>query len=292
MLKSRCVLAALCAVICALTVPLTARAAPAMWRVRDADSEIFLFGTMHVLQPGLKWRTKLYDQTYARAGVVWFETDVAAPQAELSGLMAKYGVDSARPLSDKLSRSGLDSLLPLLDRRQETIERLDHLRPWAAAMALSVAPMVQRGGSVSSGADAVITRVAHAQAKPVRTFESLEDQMRMFSQMPESVEVQYLEDVIREQAHPSRDGVVLESAWMGGKVDRLAPLLVEPMRRDRPQLYDVLLKRRNLAWAATLTQEMRGRGVELVNVGALHLVGPDGLPALLAAQGFEVTRVQ
>jgi uncharacterized protein YbaP (TraB family) len=287
-----CALAALIALVLAGAAPSLAAAAPAMWRVRDADSEIYLFGTMHVLEPGLKWRTKLYDQAYARADAVWFETDSAAPSQELDALMARYGVDSSRPLTAKLSPTGLGDLKPLLDRRQVTLERLNNLRPWAAAMALSIAPMVQRGAAVSTGADAVITRAARAEAKPVRTFETLEDQMRMFAQMPEAVEVQYLEDVIREQAHPNRDGLVLQSAWLGGKVDKLAPLLVEPMRRDRPQFYDVLLKRRNLAWAATLTERMQGRGVDLVNVGALHMVGPDGLPALLAARGFEVTRVQ
>ena len=64
------------------------------------------------------------------------------------------------------------------------------------------------------------------------------------------------------------------------------------MRAERPVLYEVLLKRRNQAWASALEERMQGSGVDLVNVGALHLVGADGLPALLAARGFEVTRVQ
>jgi len=67
---------------------------------------------------------------------------------------------------------------------------------------------------------------------------------------------------------------------------------VGELAHDNPSLYDVLLKRRNLAWADKLAAEMTGSGVELVNVGALHMVGPDGLPALLAARGFKVERVQ
>jgi uncharacterized protein YbaP (TraB family) len=65
------------------------------------------------------------------------------------------------------------------------------------------------------------------------------------------------------------------------------------MKSGNPGLYDALLKRRNLAWADRLAQELAdGSGVELVNVGALHMVGDDGLPALLAARGFTVERVQ
>jgi uncharacterized protein YbaP (TraB family) len=292
MLRIRAALLALAATVAALFSPALAAAAPAMWRVRDADSEIYLFGTMHVLAPGLKWRTPLFDAAYARADAVWFETDAQAPQGVIDDLMARYGVDADRRLSQKLSAQGLDDLKPLLDQRRVTLDRLDHLRPWAAAMMLSVAPMVQKGASVSAGADAVVTRVARAQAKPVRTFETMEEQLRMFAQMPEPVEVQYLEDVIREQVKPPKNGVALQQAWMDGAVDRLAPLLVEPMRAERPALYEVLLRRRNEAWATTLTERMKGAGVDLVNVGALHLVGADGLPALMAARGFEVTRVQ
>lgn len=64
------------------------------------------------------------------------------------------------------------------------------------------------------------------------------------------------------------------------------------MRASRPQLYDVMLARRNQAWAEAPEAEMAGAGVQLVNVGALHMIGPDGLPALLRARGFRVERVQ
>ena len=62
--------------------------------------------------------------------------------------------------------------------------------------------------------------------------------------------------------------------------------------RAAPALYDALLKRRNEAWAEALAAEMDKPGVELVAVGALHMAGADGLPALMAARGFQVRRVQ
>jgi uncharacterized protein YbaP (TraB family) len=75
-------------------------------------------------------------------------------------------------------------------------------------------------------------------------------------------------------------------------MDRLGPLVVDVMKRDRPALYEALLKRRNQAWAQALVAEMDRPGVELVAVGALHMAGEDGLPALMAARGFQVRRVQ
>ena len=104
--------------------------------------------------------------------------------------------------------------------------------------------------------------------------------------------MQYLDDVAAETLSPPRNGVALQSAWLHGDMDKLGPLVVDVMKRDRPALYDTLLKRRNEAWAQALTAEMAKPGVELVAVGALHMAGEDGLPALMAARGFQVRRIQ
>jgi uncharacterized protein YbaP (TraB family) len=163
---------------------------------------------------------------------------------------------------------------------------------------LSMRPVLAGGAEVARGADIVVTRQARAGGKQVRTFETLEDQARMFAGLSEPAELRYLADVIHErQAPPKRlsldPGVSsLESQWLAGDLARLGPGLVGELARDNPGLYDALLKRRNLAWADQLSAEMAGAHVELVNVGALHMVGPDGLPALLAARGFKVERVQ
>ncbi|MBI1687068.1 TraB/GumN family protein [Caulobacter hibisci] len=269
-----------------------AHAAPAMWEVSDGDSRIYLFGSMHVLSPDLRWRTPAFDRAYAQAGKLWFETRVDADPVAVKALVDRYGVDASRSLTEKLPPRTVASLRAALDQRGASLDRVDHLRPWAAAMMLSVLPMTEAGGSVASGADAAVTRQAVKAEKPILSFESFEQQLRLFADLPEAVEVQYLDDVAAEQVSPPRWGVDLQKAWLKGDVDRLGAILVEGMRRDRPELYEALLKRRNLAWAEVLDREMAGSGVELVTVGALHMAGPDGLPALMKARGYRVRRVQ
>jgi len=267
-----------------------AAAAPAMWRVSDGDSDVYLFGTLHALKPDLKWRTPLYDEVLARAGTVWFEADMQSGDPDtLRLLVQRYGSDPDRPLSRKLAPSDLGALA-----RQTDLSRIDHLRPWAAALMISMQPALSRGASVEKGADATITRVARADAKRIRAFETLEDQARMFAGLPEGSEVRYLTDVIRERSRGPRlrlpfQPATLEAAWLTGA---LGSGHLGEMRTENPALYDAFLKRRNQAWADRLTAQMAGSGIELVNVGALHMVGPDGLPALLAARGFNVVRVQ
>lgn len=265
-------------------------AAPAMWRVSDGDSQVFLFGTLHALKPSQPWRTPLYDAVLARAGTVWFEADLQSGDPDTIRLLVqRYGFDPDRPLSRKLAPSDLGALA-----RQTDLARVDHLRPWAAALMLSMQPALAKGASVDKGADLTITRAARAESKRIRAFETLEDQARMFASLPEASEVRYLTAVVRERSRGPRlrlpfKPATLEEAWLSGA---LGPAQIADMRSENPALYQAFLKRRNEAWAETLAAEMAGSGVELVNVGAFHLIGSDGLPALLAARGFKVERVQ
>jgi uncharacterized protein YbaP (TraB family) len=269
--------------------------APALWLVKDGDSQVYLFGTLHALNPKSQWRTPLYDAVAARAGTLWFEADMEQGDPDAIRLIVqRYGSDPDTPLSRKLDPSDLSALT----RQGIDVARIEHLRPWAAALMLSMQPAMGRGASVQAGADLTMTRVARANAKQVRTFETLEDQARMYASLPQTAEVQYLAGVIRERSHPPKlrlpgTPASLEKAWVAGDLARLGPQLVGQMKAENPALYEALLKRRNLAWADKLTAEMQGSGgVELVNVGALHMVGDDGLPALLRARGFTVERIQ
>lgn len=270
-----------------------AGAAPALWVVRDADSEIYLFGTLHALDPATRWRTPLYNQVYEKASAVWFEAEIdRADPRTLQSLVERYGVDRTRRLSDKLPAAELQAL-----SRQVDVARIEHLRPWAAALMLSMQPVLGRGARVEAGADLAMTRAARGHAKHIRAFETLEDQARLFAELPADAELEYLCDVIRERGEPRRIGFgrseeSLEKAWVEGDLARLGESLVGELRAENPAFYEALLKRRNHAWTQSLATAMAGEGTELVNVGALHMVGPDGLPALLQARGFTVERVQ
>lgn len=266
-------------------------AAPALWVVRDGDSEIYLFGALHALTPGAAWRTPAYDAAYARAETVWFEAELDdATPARITSLVDRYGIDPQRALSAKLPAPTRRAL-----ERQTDLARIEHLRPWAAALMLAMQPPRHRPGpaTVEHGVDVTMTRVVVREAKTLQAFETLEDQARMFAALPEPAEVRYLSDVVAARTPRLRlnlrRGESLERAWLAGDLRRLAPDL---LRKDNPALYEALLKRRNLAWADRLTQAMAGSGVALVNVGALHMLGDDGLPALMRARGYEVRRVQ
>ncbi|HUZ13217.1 MAG TPA: TraB/GumN family protein [Caulobacteraceae bacterium] len=276
-------------------VPLAgaAGAAPALWVVKSPSASVYLFGTMHVLEPQARWRTPRLDAAFARAKTVWFETDVsrAADPAVGRDLILRYGLDPDRPLSSRLDPGRLAALKALLGRERTPFAVLDRMRPWAAALMLMAAPMVKAGFDPAAGADVRLTADARAQGKRVRLFETLGQQMRFLADLPMAAQVQLLNETVRDDAKAGSQARAMQSAWLRGDLSSLGPLLIGDLKQT-PGLYGVLIRRRNLAWSRTIARQLAGRGAQFVAVGALHMVGPDGLPALLRAKGFSVERVE
>lgn len=276
----------------------TARAAPALWAVRDHNSTIYLFGTMHILSPDTVWRTPEYDQALADSSVVWFETDVEADAATVGRLMAKYGFDFKRPLKDKVSPATMARVRKAMKGFPGGSRMVEHMQPWIVAMIVGMAPAARSGMTSANGADMTISRDLTTDGQTVRFFETPEGQLRILADLPQDVQIQMLEDAVAviDAAGPGEaDAVDMdfgESAWVNGDIQLYGSAMAIAMRDSRPALYEALLSRRNQTWAAILAREMRGRGVQMVNVGALHLVGEDGLVALLRRRGFVVERIQ
>ncbi|MDB5429282.1 MAG: hypothetical protein JWP35_398 [Caulobacter sp.] len=283
--------AALIALTLSWSLAAAAWAAPALWVMTDKDSTIYLFGTMHVLEPDQKWRTPLFDAAYGRATTVWFETDMDIDPVAMQGLILKYGIDPKRTLSEKLDPATIARVKAALQGTTVTFDAIEHMRPWAVGLMLTVMPMLKQGYTPEAGADATLTTAAKGTTKQIRTFETIEQQVRIFADMSEAGEISFLEETLDDGAD-SAANVNLEASWAGGDLVAVGSLMVNDMRVDSPELYDAMIRRRNLAWAEVLDGQMQGKGVTMVNIGALHLIGPDGIPQLMRARGYKVERIQ
>ena len=284
-----CVLA-----VIALTAASAAQAAPALWVAKSPTTTIYLFGTFHILEPDAQWRTPALNDAFDRSTILWFETDItaAADPTTARDLVMRSGLDAAHPLSTKLDAEHLSELKAVMAHDQLPFDVIDKMRPWMASLMVMAAPMLRAGFDPKAGADVTLMNAAVAGHKSVRTFESVDQQLHFFADLAPDTELQLLEDTVDENARSTEDIRPMEAAWLAGDLDKLAPLLIGAMKKQYPGLFDVLITRRNQAWADALTKELGGHDVEMVNVGALHMLGDGGLPALLRARGFAVSRVQ
>lgn len=288
-------LALTAAVALPLLTPAPARAqdaAPALWVVRDADSTIYLFGTVHVLKPDTAWASDRVDQAFDSAGDIWFEIPDPNDTAAIMPLIQQHGISMDRPLSSRLTAEELATLDVAARSIGATAAQMDPMRPWFAGLTLSVAPLAKAGYAAGSGVELTLLARAKEAGKEVRAFETLEQQIRMLATLPEAVEMSFLRSSLEDydRAIELLDGMV--AAWRTGDVDGLDAVMVEEMARDYPELYRTLLTDRNADWANQIEERLKGSGVTFVAVGAGHLVGDSSVQTFLAQKGIAAARVE
>ena len=267
---------------------------PALWVVRDADSTIYLFGTVHLLRDSTKWRTPKVEKAMAESQELWVEIaevgDQAASAAAMQKLVPQYGLDTARPLSSKLGADDQARLKEVATKFGLQPAALEPMRPWLAALTLTVMSMQKAGYSGDAGVDMLLTRAFRDAGKPVKGFETVEQQIRFFATFPPEIELQFLQSTLRDVDRGVEMMDELSAAWARGDMEAFDRVFAGEMRRQSPQLYRVLLVDRNEAWAKAIQERLQGSGVSFVAVGAGHLSGPDSVQAKLQARGVAATR--
>ena len=276
--------------VSACTPPPPAMAGPALWRLSDADSEIWLLGSVHVLPPDLKWRTPRIDKAFKSAGTLYLETPVDAPaQAAIADIVTQYGYNPPGvALSGLLGPADRARLVHACAKFNIDPAAMDRTRPWLAATQLSVAQVLGQGQAAYAGVDQVLDQDAKAQHKARAYFETSEQQIRFLADLPPEVELQYFISTLRDLE--SEDQVVgrLDDAWARGDMKTLTRELTAELNDAGPQVYAALIRDRNERWADEIDHMMKGSGKIFITVGAAHLIGDDGVPALLRKKGYTV----
>ena len=267
-------------------------AEPALWAIKDKDSTIYLFGTIHVLRPTTQWRSPKITKAFQAADDVVMEIEQPEDVASVQALMAKYGVDQTMPLSRKLKPEAYAKLQAAAQGLGLAPQTLESMRPWRAALTVSLTPLLRAGYDPDSGVEKLLTAQAKAAGKPISAFETLEQQVRFFADMTPAQEVQLLESTLDEIDDGPAEIDALVAAWAAGDQTELKRQMVDSMRGDYPDLYKLLLVERNKDWARQLKTKLDGSGVSFVAVGAGHLAGPDSLQVQLKALGIRAKPVK
>ncbi len=283
-------LAALAILTASAVAAFPAAADPALWVVRDEDSTIYLLGTVHVLRPDTVWRSPAIDAALAEADELWIEVEADDPAA-MQPLVARYGLDPANPLSSKLTAEQKARLDAAAAGMGASGAALEPLRPWLAGLTLSVGPLVKAGYDPASGVESKLKAAARAAGKPIRTLETLEQQIGFFADLPPAVELAFLLSALDEMDTGPATLDALVAAWSAGDQEALNALMVSEMAADYPELYQALLVDRNKDWAGQIQTLLAGKGVTVIAVGAAHLVGDDSVQVQLLARDIAVERL-
>lgn len=279
------------ALLLALACATPALAHPALWAVKDADTTIYLFGTVHLLPNDTQWHFPGLDKALSQSQALYVEI-IDDDQANMTALVMRYGLDMAHPLSTLLTpfdRGRLERAARL-GNVPGGVAALNVMRPWLAALTLTVAPLTQAGLDPAAGVDKQLRATMEKAGKPVRALETAEQQIRFLADMPQAMQLALLRSTLRDTDRASVELKALIDAWKDGDDQAIARLENDLMRREEPQLYQRLLVARNETWARQIAAMLQQPGTVFIAVGAAHLAGPDSVQAQLARDGIATER--
>ena len=265
---------------------------PAMWKVSDADTTLYLFGTIHLLPEGRTWRTPAFEQALAAADELVLEVANVDDAAAGAGAMMKLGLSPGLPpLRERVPEAKRAALDAIVKDAGVPAAALDRMETWAASIVLLGVSFQRMGLDPKLGVESAITGPFKASGKPVRGLETIEEQFGFFDTLSEDQQRTFLEGVLDSPDEAKKQFAAMLEAWARGDQEGLARAF-EDEQNLTPALREVLLTRRNAKWAQWLDARMDRPGTAFIAVGAGHLAGKDSVQAMLGKYGHKATRVQ
>lgn len=276
--------------VAALAFVGAAAAEPPVWVVKDKDSEMVLFGSVHVLPPGLQWSSAALERALKSADDIWFELPIdAQSEGDTATMATQVGV---LPPDGSLFRLLKPDDAALMNRVATTYDvspvLLDRLQPWLAEIALAGGAYRKVGADANSGVEKTVAAMAAPQVRR-EAFETPAEQIALLSSGTMTEQITSLRETMHELEDRPNEFTALVKAWADGDVKALDREALAPIRRTSPAFFRRLVTERNAHWTEVLDARLKGHGHTVVVVGVGHLIGPDGVPARLRALGYSVT---
>lgn len=263
---------------------------PALWKVADDDTTIYLFGTVHALPDEVEWykgiiaealessdtlvtEIEMDDSSNLRMQNLVFSTGLLPPETTLRSLLT---TEQQATYDTAMQKLGLP------------IAAFDRFEPWYAGITLTMLPLLQQGYSSEAGVEEIL--LANAKGKQRQALETLEFQLGIFDQLPQESQITFLTETAAniDGIKPMLDLMVQE--WLEGDADGLAELMNSDL--TDAVLAERLLYSRNRSWAEWIKDRLDAPGTVFIAVGAGHLAGEQSVQDDLCEAGLAVKRIQ
>jgi len=270
-----------------------AKGAPAMWSVSDADTTVYLFGTIHLLPADYKWRTPKFDRAIAGSNELVVETIIDEKNpTELMAVMARLAVSPGLPpISERVPPAKRALLADAIRKSGIPQAAFDRLETWAAAFLLLANQFKELELKGEEGVEVVLRGSFAAQGKPISQLETNAEQLGFFDTLSEASQRMLLEGAIESSPETRKEFQAMLASWARGDVAAIARSFNSDLSAS-PELMNALIKRRNANWSKWIERRMAQPGSVMIAVGAGHLAGKDSVIELLKRDGYRVRRVQ
>lgn len=267
---------------------------PLLWKVSDQDNSLYLLGSFHLLKADDYPLSGDVERVFADASNVVFEV----PPAELADpalgqkMQEMSGYAEGGSLSQVLPPDVSEKMGQVLGK--ERLAQMDAIEPWFINLGLLIGISQQLGFQADQGLDLHIARMAEAAKKPVSGLETADQQLAVLDATPMNEQIAGLRDFFNKPGEVPKLLNETHAAWRNADAARLNALVIDEVRKETPVTYRIINVERNDAWVPKLQamlDEVPAGNDTLVVVGAMHLLGEDGVVEKLRAKGYQVERI-
>jgi len=268
-----------------------------LWKVTSNAGEVYMLGSIHLAKPDMYPLDARIEEAFRASDNVVVEVDISkgnvAQQQALAMQMGLYS--DGTTVRDHLTPEAFAKFQAFLEERGLPMAVFQGFRPWMSAATLQVLEMQRVGFDTEIGIERHFLRLAEQQGQVVHELETADFQLRMLAEMSDELQELFLISTIDEYASFTERIDQMIAGWKDGDATVLEDMLLQDYNEKpamRP-LYQRILIDRNVGMAEKIVDMLEGGGRWFVIVGAAHLVGEQGLVAMLRqdAHGFEVVQV-
>ncbi|GAA4643836.1 TraB/GumN family protein [Pontixanthobacter gangjinensis] len=282
---------------------------PAIWKLADEDTTIYMFGTFHILPQGFQWRSDAFNAIVQQVDELVVETSDADSEESLGEVMEEMFSDifsdERTPVSERISAENKEKWLRLGELADMPGPIFDRMPLFLSLMGAGLSISEQAGSSGEYGVETVLEAEFKEASKPIGSIEDsgavmsaligvdedkliidLDKDLREWDGVSLASMFEIVDDNGDEEAGPFRS----EHLWAQGKLDELAEDEFGDSEVGR-EIYRILITDRNRAWAMWLDDRLNQPGTILLAVGAAHFEGPDSVLNMLKERDLSANRL-
>jgi uncharacterized protein YbaP (TraB family) len=262
-----------------------------LWKVEGAGGAAYLLGSLHVLTPDWYPLSARINQAFAESKTLVEEVDIDEtndPTAMITAL-AKAMLGDGKTLDQVVAPEVYAEVTRRAEKAGLPMAALQRMKPWLVAITLMAPTLEAAGFKPELGVDRHFYDRAKASGMTRQALETIAYQLDRFDQLSPKLQEDLLKTTMEDLDTEVSGVKEMAQAWSAGNVTSMEKLTLAALQ-ESPELYQRLLVERNHNWMPHVETCLREKAGCFVVVGAAHLVGPDGLPALLAKKGYKVTQ--
>jgi uncharacterized protein len=264
---------------------------PALWVVKDSDTTIYLFGTVHVLKPDVKWFDGEVKTAFDSSQEAVFEL-IDEEDPKNMGTVMKMAIDpDGPPLTQKLEPAKREAYIKAMQSIGVPHAGMEQFEPWFVTVTASMMPMIKEGYDPKMGVDKVLQDAAKKSNKKLVGLETTLQQIGFFDTMDEKDQIAMLNEAVKQMADGPKIINDMVGSWKSGDIVQLAKLMNAGMG-SQPAIEKILLTDRNAKWAQWIDDRMDKPGTVFIAVGAGHLAGKNSVQDFLKARKLNAERIK